>query len=72
MESQNGGHSVRIYPEVAAEAQQQHPADYDASLAAALDLFAQDPAAARERFPEFSEHFKMSAGRENETGDEVL
>ncbi len=63
---------MHISPEVAAEAQREHPADYDARLAQAFDLFTQDPAAARERFPEFSEHFKMSTGRENEAGDEVL
>lgn len=72
MESQNGGHSIRISPDAAAEAQHQHPADYEQRLAQALDLFAQDPAAARERFPEFSEHFKMSTGRENPVGDEIL
>ena len=72
MESQNGGHSIRIDPDTAAEAQHQHAADYDASLAAALDLFVQDPSAARQRFPEFSEHFKMSIGRENPAGDETL
>jgi len=72
MEAQNGGHSVRIDSELGAEAQRQHPADYDVRLAAALDLFAQDPAAARQQFPEFSEHFKMSQGRENPAGDETL
>jgi hypothetical protein len=72
MEAQNGGYSIRIDPEVGAEAQHQHPTDYEARLAAALDLFAQDPSAAREKFPEFSEHFKMSQGRENPAGDETL
>ena len=72
MEAQNGGHSTRLHPGSAAEAQRQHPADYEARLAAALDVFAQDPGAARGQFPEFSEHFKMSEGRENPAGDETL
>ena len=72
MEAQNGGSSLRINPDEAAEAQQQHPADYEMRLTQALDLFAQDPAAARERFPEFSAHFKMSEGRENPAGEETL
>lgn len=72
MEAQNGGHSIRIDPEAGAEAQREHPADYDSRLTQALDLFAQDPGAARQQFPEFSEHFKMSEGRENEAGDETL
>jgi hypothetical protein len=72
MEAQNGGQPIRIDPELGAEAQHQHPADYEVHLAAALDLFAQDPGAAREKFPEFSEHFKMSEGRENLSGEEML
>ena len=72
MESQNGGSSIRIDSEKGAEAQQTHPADYEQRLAQALDLFAQNPAVGHEQFPEFSEHFKMSTGRENESGEEML
>ncbi len=68
MEAQNGGSPVSFD----GQAQAQHPADYEARMAAALDLYTQDPAAATERFPEFREHFRMSTGRENAAGEETL
>jgi len=72
MESENGGRSIRTGGEDASDAQAAHPTDYAQQLTAALDLYAQDPEAARARYPEFAAQMGMVSGTGGEAGEEVL
>ena len=72
MESENSGRPVGAAGERAGDAQAAHPADHQEQLAAALDLYAQDPEAARARYPEFVVQMDMLEGPGGEAGEEVL